>query len=315
MFRWLLDWAIVAISAAVVGAAFVAPRRIASAPPARADLESVVVLLAATGLLAWWVGRFWYATIRNYRRCIRELGAARTLRGVWMMVRLRLRQPRRDFFRMTPLIADMFPFAVCAAIYELVPVAWLALPMALLAASLELAMTFDRIRPPTWLFLSTSAYEAFWVFDDLRAIWSVTAVCLLDRGGAEGTKFYQAEREKWQRERRTPVGLFYDPTQPRIWSIRTRFDRWEQTVIELIDYVPLIVVDLREPSPFVREEVEWLAQPSRIVKALFLYDDQCGLLPEYAAVLPQSARVLTGPALYSYRSAWIGSSSAARAAG
>jgi len=166
-------------------------------------------------------------------------------------------------------------------------------------------MSLDKVRPPTWVFLGTSEYEAFWVFNDLRHNWGLTALCLLDREGEEGFKFYQAERDLWAREERTPIGLFYDPTQPRIWNVRTRPDMWEHTVLLLIDYVPRVVVDLRRPSDYVLEEVKWLIEPSRIGKTLFLYDERTGLLSEYADVIPEAARdrVLTGQELYSYRNA------------
>ncbi len=296
---WLLRWMWRSLARL---AATIDPLHIVERPKVGASW--VVGLLAATALLAWWAARSLYPTVRNYRVCIRELGLGHTLRGVAMMVLLRLRQPRRSFFRMTPVIADMLPFALCAGLYEVVPIASFAAPMAFLAASIVIAMSLDRIRPPTWLFLGTSDYEAFWVFDDLRHNWGVTALCLLDRGSEKGYMFYQAEREMWARERRMPVGIFYDPSQPRVWNVRTRPDMWEHTVLLLIDYVPRIVVDLRQPSEFVLEEVKWLSEPSRIEKTLFLFDEETGLLPEYAAVIPEPARgrVLTGPALYSYYS-------------
>jgi hypothetical protein len=262
-------------------------------------------LLAACAAVAWFAGRSVYATIRNYRTCVRELGAGHTLRGVAMMTLLRFRQPRYEFFKITPVIADMFPLAICVVLYEIVPIRAFAAPLALLAASAEVAMSLDRVRPPTWFYLGTSEYEAFWVFDDLRHNWDLTALCLLDRGGEAGWKFYLAEQERWEKEGRGYARAFFNPRAPRIWNVRTRPDMWEHTVLLLIDYAPLIVIDLRQPSPNVLQEVRWLTEPSRISKTLFLYDEREGLLPEYAAIIPESARdrVLTGPQLYSYRSA------------
>jgi len=262
-------------------------------------------LLAACAAIAWFAGLMVYVTIRNYRTCVRELGVRHTLRGMAMMILLRLRQPRHEFFRITPVVSDMFPLAICVFLYEIVPIRGFAAPLALLAASVQIATSLDRVRPPTWFYLGASDYEAFWVFDDLRRNWDVTALCLLDRGGEEGWKFYLAEQERWQKEGRGYARAFFNPRAPRIWNVRTRPDMWEHTVLLLIDYTPLIVVDLRRPSPYLLQEVKWLTEPSRIGKTLFLYDEREGLLPEYAAVIPESARdrVLTGPELYSYRKA------------
>ena len=217
------------------------------------------------------------------------------------MVLLRLRQPRRDFFKMTPLIGDVFPLAFCVVLYEVLPVSPFTGLLVMTLVVAQISMSLDRIRPPTWLYLGTSEYESFWVFDDLRHNWERTAVCLLDRSGKEGYKFYQAEREKWSRNSWLPTSLFYDPMQPRVWSIRTRPDLWWHTVVLLTDFVPVIVVDLRRASDFVLDEVRWLADPSRIGKALFLAGDE-GLLPMYDEAIPASARdrVLTGEALYAY---------------
>lgn len=273
--------------------------------PAEAGVGWTIVLLAGCALLAWYLVRFaGYFTLRNYAACIRRLGVRRVLRGVGMMVLLRLRQPRRDFFKMTPVIGDLVPFALCVVAYVFLPVSVFATAAVCLFAAVEVAMSLDRIRPPTWLYLGTSGFESFWVFKDLRQIFGLTAVCLLDRGGAEGYKFYAAEREAWSRDGGMPRGFFYDPGQPRMWNLRTRPKMWQHTVLLLIDFVPMVVVDVRRPSEFVMQEVQWLADPARIGKTLFLAGDE-GLLPEYAAIIPESARdrVLTGEALYAYRGA------------
>ena len=300
------DWLSLVIGLAVIVAALVTPGRwITYDHSPRGGIGIILVLLAATAFIARWAVRFGYYAVRNYGECVRKLGARHTLRGVGMMLLLRVRQPRREFFKMVPIVSDVFMFGLCVFLYELVPVAGFAVALALLLAAMQIAMSVDHIRPPTWLFLATSDYEAFWVFDDLRHNWGRTAVCLLDRGTEQGTKFYQAERETWERERGASAGAFYDPTQPRVWNIRTRHHLWESTVLRLIDYVPRVVVDLRQPSAYVLEEVQWLMEPARLAKTLFLYDDEAGLLPEYAAAIPESARdrVLTGHQLYSYRSA------------
>lgn len=41
---------------------------------------------------------------------------------------------------------------------------------------------------------------------------------------------------------------------------------WQHTVLVLMDFVPLIVVDVRGDSDVVRDELGWLAQPGRVEK-------------------------------------------------
>lgn len=41
---------------------------------------------------------------------------------------------------------------------------------------------------------------------------------------------------------------------------------WQHTVLVLMDFVPLIVVDVRGDSDIVRDELGWLAQPGRVEK-------------------------------------------------
>ena len=288
MWRGLASWA-----------ATIDPLEIGNRP--KAGMGWTIVLLAGCVVLARFSALAVYFSVRNYAACIRTLGFRRVLRGVAMMAFLRLRQPRREFFRLAPVIADVFPFAFIVGVYTILPASVLAAGLAWMLAATQAAMSLDRVRPPTWLFLGTSDYEAFWVFSDLRHNWGPTAVALLDRTSTHGYDFYAAEREMWSREHRMSRGLFYDPTQPRVWDLRTRPNLWQHTVVLLIDYVPLVVVDLRRPSELVADEVKWLADPSRIGKALFLVGEE-GLLPQYDELLPQSARhrVLTGPALYAY---------------
>jgi len=261
---------------------------------------TIALLLAGCALTAWMAVRFSRPTFRLYGECIRNLGVRHVLRGVAMMTFFRLRQPRRDFFKMAPVIADLFLLTICVTVYLFLPPSVFSTALVWILVAAVLVMSLSRIRPPTWLFLATSDYEAFWVFFDLRQNWGLTAVCLLDRGTPQGYQFYEAEREMWSRERGISRNLFYDPSQPRVWNLRTRPDLWEHTVLLLIDYVRTVVVDLRQPSDYVLDEVKWLMEPSRIGKALFLVDEKEGLLPEYAAAIPESARdrVMTGYALY-----------------
>jgi hypothetical protein len=251
---------------------------------------SIVVAVATVVLV--------YPAVRNYRACLRVLGARHVLRGIGLMTRLRFRQPRRDFFMQTPVISDMRMLVLAALAYVAVPSEAFAVPIAAMIVLIDLAITLDRIRPPTWLFLGASHFDSFAVFLAMRRACGVTAVTLLDRTSEEGRSFYDAERTYWSENTRASKWVPYDPTVPRVWSLRTRPHLWDYTVVQLIDYVPRVVVDMRLVSDYVRAEVEWLSDPERIDKAWFVAGDD-GLTPELAAMIPASshARVFTKEAL------------------
>lgn len=258
--------------------------------PRKAGWMIFLLLVVVSAFLAILAALDVYATVRNYVHCLRVLGTRRVIRGIAVMILLRARQPRRDFFMQAPLVSDVRLLAIAVVAYAFIPSASFAVAVASLIVLIDAATSLDRIRPPTWLFLGSSHFDAFAAFYNLRRSWGVTAVTLLDRTGDEGFSFYDAERAHGS----LPKGLLYDPTVPRVWSLRTRPDMWEHTVLLLIDYVARVVVDVREMSEYVREELRWLAEPGRIEKAWFIANDD-GLVPELAAMIPPSAhrRVVT----------------------
>jgi len=263
-------------------------------PSAHAGWKATLVLLAAGALMASFMVVVVYILVRNYVNCVRALGTRRLLRGVGLMLLLRIRQPRRDFFMMTPVVGDMLPLALAAVLYAVIPGTAFAVAIPALIVLSQAAVTLDRIRPPTWLFLGASDFDSFAAFYNLRAAWGVTAVTLLDRTSDQGRAFYEAERTLRSRDGTLPRGLFYDPTVPRVWSLRTRPDMWANTVLLLIDFVPRVVVDVRQLSDYVRQELVWLAEPGRIEKAWFLAGED-GLTPALAALIPPAghARVVS----------------------
>jgi len=101
-----------------------------------------------------------------------------------------------------------------------------------------------------------------------------------------------------------PLGLFHDPTVPRVWSLRTRPNLWAATVLLLIDYAPVVVVDLRYPSQAVWHEAQALAQRALLGKTWFLIRDD-GPHPTFADALRPEARLVNEVdlAALSYRSA------------
>lgn len=267
-------------------------------PRAGVGWVGTIGLIAVVVFLALWVAGTGYLTLSTYARSVRILGVRRALRGVAMMLLLRARQPRRAFFQQVPVIADMLPLSIGVVAYAFIPSAPFAAAIGLLIPMAHASVSLSYIRPPTWLFLGASEYEGFAAFRKLRLAWDVTAVTLLDHTNDDGRAFYDAERSHWSRFPLLPKGLFYNPTVPRVWSLRTRPHLWGHTVVLLIDYVTRVVVDVRHMSDYVREELVWLAEPGRIEKSWFIVGDG-GLTPELAALIPSAAhaRALTEEAL------------------
>jgi hypothetical protein len=210
---------------------------------------------------------------RRHVECLRILGTARFFKGVLLMALIRFWQPRRDFFMQAPVISDMPWFAACVLLYAFIPIpffAW-AVPLALVVNLLVWAV--DKVAPPAWLFLASTRYDSFLVFQKLRWAWGRNGVTLLDRNSAEGVAFYAAWRQAVDRADPAAEGLFWDPGVPRIWNLRTRPEHWEFAVLLLIDYVTAVVVDVRGSSDHLTQELIWLAVPERTEKAWFLVDD------------------------------------------
>lgn len=270
-----------------------------SEPREKPGWKMTLALIAGSAFLARFTVRVVYYSVRNYAACARVLGRRRVLRGMAMMLLLRLRQPRRDFFIMTPVIGDMRQLALAVLAYAVIPSRALAAAIGSMMALVDIAITLDRIRPPTWLFLGASDFDSFAAFYNLRHhAWGVTAVTLLDRTSDQGRSFYEAERTVWSRTGWNPKGLFYDPTIPRIWSLRTRPQLWDHSVVLLIDYVPRVVVDVRRVSEYVQHEILYLVESDQIDKAWFIAGED-GLTPALAELIPPSAhaRVMTAEAL------------------
>jgi len=264
---------------------------------AKPDWKMALLLIAASILVGRGLVFFLRGTIRNYEKSLRGLGLRRFLRGIPLMILLRLRQPHRDFFMHTPVIGEMWIFAICAGAAAAIPIPVFAVALPSMVAAISTLMMLDKLRPPTLFFLGASEEQSFRAFYTLRLIWGPTAVTLLDRDSEGGQASYQFLRHFWEHQGSMPAGLFYDPSIPRVWSLRTRPDMWEHSVLLLMDYAPVVVVDVRYPSEYVWHEVRALTERELLDKTWFLIGDQ-GPHPELAEVLPAEARLITEEALY-----------------
>jgi len=201
------------------------------------------------------------------------LGARRMAKGILYMTLFRLRQPRRDFFVLAPIVSDLPWWAVCVVLHVKFTgtvFAW-SVPVPLFCVSLWYAL--GKLAPPVWLYLGASEFNSFRSFHLLRYAWAgINGVTLLNRGSDAGMAAYDVEARVIFR--RNPLGqLFRNPGTPRTWSLRTRPELWTQTVKALIDLVAVVVVDVRTGSEPVQYEIEWLAKPGRLEKTWLLAPD------------------------------------------
>jgi hypothetical protein len=267
-------------------------------PKSKPSWLVALLLTALSAWLLWEVGGMLRVAVRKFSTTLRLLGAKRFLKGLLIMALLRLRQPRKDFFQQAPGIGLLPWLAVCVVLYAEISFVVFAWVLPVLVLAYGLMHQISMVRPPAWLFLGTSTFASFRLFHDLRATWwPRDGVTLLDREGREGSSYYVAEAAYRVRQGSFGHRFFNNPAAPRVWSLRTRPALWEHTVWLLIQFVPVVIVDLQAASEYVRQEIKWLAEAGRLERAWFLASagDQVslpdGLPPELLAAVAE--RVVT----------------------
>ena len=85
----------------------------------------------------------------------------------------------------------------------------------------------------------------------------------------------------------TTTGWGSTPQAHDFESLRTRAGLWEVTAHELIDTVPVVVLDTRVVSDPVLREADWSLHPDRLHRVLFVTDDE-GNAPVLETVLPRN---------------------------
>lgn len=226
--------------------------------------------------LAWALRAAMPQVRENYANAFRLLGAKRVFIGLLLMTVLRLRLPRKELFQQSPVISWMPWLALGVILYLMIPLPVFKWVIPIMLVCLSVTIGLDMIAPPTWLFLGTSQFSSFAAFSTLRDSWRQHGLTLLDRAGSEGADFYFVQMQS----RRVNAMFPLNPTAPRVWCLRTRPEMWESSVLLLMDYVLVVVVDVRGESQIVRQEIDWLAKPERIGKTWFLVADD-----GYGAVL------------------------------
>jgi hypothetical protein len=267
LMKWVLDWVWRVISDWAMRQDFSSAHLFTGDPWPTWLLAPL--LTAVCVIVASLIPRTARQTVEYYGSAFRLYGVRRALRGVLLMTLLRLRLPRKDLFGQAPVISWMPMLALATLLHVVIPLAvfsWI-IPAALLF--LFLAMNLAMIAPPTWLFLGTSEFDSFAAFHVMRRVWRQHGLTLLDRVGSEGAQFYAAQRRagRWGT-------LFFNPAAPRVWSLRTRPQMWESSVMLLMDFVLVVIADVRGESEIVREELGWLTRPGRLEKAWYLVTDE-----------------------------------------
>lgn len=140
--------------------------------------------------------------------------------------------------------------------------------------------TLQGLLPPLVLFLGVSSYAQFKTLKLVQRSAPGLAATLIDQAEASIVREYERHYR----------GMGLDPTGPRYESLRTRLGLWEETVRELIDMVPIVILDTRVVSGPVLQEAAWMLQPERWHQALFVTDKE-GNAPVLEQILAKAAIV------------------------
>ena len=224
----------------------------------------------------------------KHLRLWRLLGSKRALKGYGVMVILRLRQPRKDFFLQAPLVREVPVLAIAAVLKDVIHPEFVSWAVPLLLVVTSLGMGIDLLLPPAWVFLGRSHFDSFITFDALRYSWPF-GVTLLDRDNREWHRYYYEHAADLSRRGFVGASFMNNPRTPRVWSLRSRGDMWESTVALLMRLAPIIVVDARAESYYIFDEILWLAELKWIDKALILGKGE-GIAPAVEGALNWAER-------------------------
>jgi len=211
------------------------------------------------------------AIVSHYEAAFRLYRFWGSLKGMLIMVLMRAKAPRKEFFALTPVVNNAIYFVLAIGIYMLIPIQGVNLFVAMLVVAWSVIYSLDLITPPAWLFLGASSYESAFVFHDLRKMWLPRlGVTLLDRDNAAWSAHYLYEAQQLLKRRLFIAKFMNNPSAPRSWSLRTRDNLWQQAVLVLMDFVTVIVIDARVVREGLQEELDWLFKSERLEKTWIL---------------------------------------------
>jgi len=221
-------------------------------------------------LAGFWIGD----ACARWGSDIRLLGFRTAVAGVPRMTRIRYRAPLLWRGRLTQQAVGMHEFLVLGLGWG----AWAAKssrrrpPAAgLLASAAVLAARSHFVRTPTILYLGASTSANFRLFKLIQANGPALVLSALDHSHPNvlaGRPLNQYDSQMAEYFRALPN---YDIAQPT--TLRTRDGEWERTVRELMDMVPLIVLDLQIPAAHVVQEVEWITEGGYAHKTILVAAD------------------------------------------
>jgi hypothetical protein len=207
------------------------------------------------------------------------------------MVRLRHRAPRWSGLWFSQQSVGLFDLPVLASTGELMRELRRGNLAVAIGAATLLAERSAWIRSPTVVYLGASTAPNFGLFKTIQWYGGGLVLTAIDHAHPRVMEGRPAARSDspW-------AGYFrqlpkYELPQPT--NLRTASGKWEQTVRELIDRAPLLVLDLRFPAEHVIDELQWVTAAEGQADKTILVTSDAGVITAvadvaFAAVVPDA---------------------------
>jgi hypothetical protein len=207
-----------------------------------------LALLCGMGAMAW----------RGNRGVAQAKGVGYLVKGYGWMVLMRMRQNRHDFFKQAPVVSNVRMGLLAVFAHECARGTVVSEVLPWLVVALSVLDTAENLRPPLWLLLGRSRFDAYHLFTTLRHAWGEQGINLLDRSSDEWLRYYQHWRQAWIRAGLPMAGsLLNNPRIRRQWSLRPRGELWMPSAQSLMAFLPAVVIDAREASRYIDDEILW----------------------------------------------------------
>ncbi|MGH3694010.1 MAG: hypothetical protein ACRDRX_08500 [Pseudonocardiaceae bacterium] len=254
-------------------------------------------------------------TVKLWIRSVRLLGLQRTMQLAWRMTRMRHRQSLRAM-KLAPEVPLLFAMGYLWKTRSNSLANGLRSWTRIVVALIGVEIALESMTPPIVLFLGSSEYDGFATMKRIRVEAACHVISLVDQASASILKHYREHyRGVMNGVRRSSrfngVRLlqFYaplaDPTAPRADCIRTRTGHWRHTVLELMDCVPIVVLDARDAGRQIQQEALWMLAPGRSHKLVLITDDGEQVAP-LVAELEKLGLALDGRSLRTVKASLAG---------
>ena len=281
---------------------------VAAAAAIRRNLSPLVVIALIVSLPALLISFGMADVLDAWRQARTMAGWRRTLRLGWLMTRVRHRAPFRALKIYAPAITSALPLLLGVSV---IAASWTApasaRDMSIGAVSVLLGVVsfFVLAAPPAVLFLGASQYGGFSLMKRVHVEARCYVMSLVNQASESVLHQYhshyagvRANMPAAARAVSSAVAPMVDPTAPRFESIRTRTGLWQRTVLDMIDGVPIVLIDARGTGRQVQQEALWMLDPDRCDRALFVCEDD-GRAPLFECLhdlgvvaAPGTARIL-----------------------